>query len=75
MAQEVVIRKSPSASARKRERKDTRPQEIVTLAFEELAAKGYAATRLGELRARQQRPPLSLLQDGGEERHHPRIST
>ena len=30
--------------AKRRERKDTRPQEIVAAAFEEFATKGYAAT-------------------------------
>lgn len=37
---------------RKRERRDTRPQEIVAAAFEEFAAKGYAATRLEDVAAR-----------------------
>jgi AcrR family transcriptional regulator len=37
---------------RRRERKDTRPQEIVAAAFEEFAAKGYAATRLEDVASR-----------------------
>jgi len=37
---------------RRRERKDTRPQEIVAAAFEEFAAKGYAAARLEDVAAR-----------------------
>lgn len=37
---------------RRRERKDTRPQEIVAAAFEEFAAHGYAATRLEDVAAR-----------------------
>ena len=42
-----------SEPARKRrERKDTRPQEIVAAAFEEFAAKGYAAARLEDVAAR-----------------------
>jgi AcrR family transcriptional regulator len=41
-----------SEPARKRERRDTRPQEIVAAAFEEFAAKGYAATRLEDVAAR-----------------------
>ena len=52
MAREKVLRQSPSPSARRRERKDTRPQEIVAAAFEEFAAKGYAATRLEDVASR-----------------------
>ena len=52
MAREKVISRSPSPKARRRERKDTRPQEIVTAAFEEFAAKGYAATRLEDVASR-----------------------
>ncbi|MGO8843596.1 MAG: TetR/AcrR family transcriptional regulator [Methyloceanibacter sp.] len=37
---------------RRRERRDTRPQEIVAAAFEEFAAKGFAATRLEDVAAR-----------------------
>ncbi len=37
---------------RRRERRDTRPQEIVAAAFEEFAAHGYAATRLEDVAAR-----------------------
>jgi len=52
MTREKVLRQSPSPSARRRERKDTRPQEIVAAAFEEFAAKGYAATRLEDVASR-----------------------
>jgi AcrR family transcriptional regulator len=37
---------------KRRERRDTRPQEIVAAAFEEFAAHGYAATRLEDVAAR-----------------------
>lgn len=37
---------------RRRERKDSRPEEIVGAAFEEFAAKGYAGTRLEDVAAR-----------------------
>ena len=52
MAREKVLRKDPSSSARRRERKDTRPQEIVAAAFEEFATHGYAATRLEDVASR-----------------------
>ena len=52
MAREKVLRQSPSPSARRRERKDTRPQEIVAAAFEEFATHGYAATRLEDVASR-----------------------
>lgn len=52
MAREKVLRQSRSPSARRRERRDTRPQEIVAAAFEEFAAKGYAATRLEDVASR-----------------------
>ena len=52
MARQKVLRQSPGPSARRRERKDTRPQEIVAAAFEEFAAKGYAATRLEDVASR-----------------------
>lgn len=52
MAREKALRKSASSAARRRERKDTRPQEIVAAAFEEFAAKGYAATRLEDVASR-----------------------
>ena len=39
-------------AGRRRERKDTRPQEIVDAAFEEFAVNGYAATRLEDVAAR-----------------------
>ncbi|MEX1060281.1 MAG: TetR/AcrR family transcriptional regulator [Methyloceanibacter sp.] len=52
MAREKALRKSATPSPRRRERKDTRPQEIVAAAFEEFAAKGYAATRLEDVASR-----------------------
>jgi AcrR family transcriptional regulator len=52
MAREKVVRKSSGDNVRRRERKDTRPQEIVAAAFEEFAAKGYAATRLEDVASR-----------------------
>jgi AcrR family transcriptional regulator len=52
MAREKILRKSANPVARRRERRDTRPQEIVAAAFEEFAAKGYAATRLEDVAAR-----------------------
>ena len=44
-------RKAATAEKR-RERRDTRPQEIVAAAFEEFAAKGYAAARLEDVATR-----------------------
>ena len=44
-------RKAETAEKR-RERRDTRPQEIVAAAFEEFAAKGYAAARLEDVATR-----------------------
>jgi AcrR family transcriptional regulator len=53
MAGEKALRKTQAPGARRRERRgDTRPQEIVAAAFEEFAAKGYAATRLEDVAAR-----------------------
>ena len=52
MAREKVLRKDPAPNPRRRERRDTRPQEIVAAAFEEFAANGYAATRLEDVAAR-----------------------
>jgi AcrR family transcriptional regulator len=43
---------SPRRAVKRRERKDTRPQEIVAAAFEEFAAHGYAGTRLEDVAAR-----------------------
>jgi AcrR family transcriptional regulator len=43
---------SPRGAVKRRERKDTRPQEIVAAAFEEFAAKGYAGTRLEDVASR-----------------------
>ena len=52
MAQEKALRKSETPGTKRRERRDTRPQEIVAAAFEEFAAKGYAGTRLEDVAAR-----------------------
>jgi AcrR family transcriptional regulator len=52
MAREKALRKSETPSPRRRERRDTRPQEIVDAAFEEFAVKGYAGTRLEDVAAR-----------------------
>lgn len=46
-AEKPANRKAPG-----RERKDSRPEEIVAAAFEEFAAKGYAGTRLEDVAAR-----------------------
>jgi AcrR family transcriptional regulator len=63
MARDKALPKSKRQSAppaqkptarRRRERRDTRPQEIVAAAFEEFAAKGFAATRLEDVAARAQ---------------------
>ena len=51
MAREKALRKN-QAPAKRRERRDTRPQEIVAAAFEEFAVKGYAGTRLEDVAAR-----------------------
>lgn len=47
-----AARKRNGEAPRKRERKDTRPQEIVAAAFEEFVSHGYAATRLEDVAAR-----------------------
>jgi AcrR family transcriptional regulator len=54
MAETKPEQRKPNSEAapRKRERKDTRPQEIVAAAFEEFAAKGYAGTRLEDVASR-----------------------
>ncbi|MCJ7528283.1 MAG: TetR family transcriptional regulator, partial [Methyloceanibacter sp.] len=52
MAGEKKLRKSQARGVKRRERKDTRPQEIVAAAFEEFATHGYAATRLEDVAAR-----------------------
>jgi AcrR family transcriptional regulator len=44
--------KAKAKPIRRRERKDTRPQEIVAAAFEEFAVKGFAGTRLEDVAAR-----------------------
>ena len=52
MAREKALRETQTPTAKRRERRDTRPQEIVAAAFEEFAAKGYAGTRLEDVAAR-----------------------
>src|SRR4029078_183789 len=52
MARDKLQRKDASPAPRRRERRDTRPQEIVAAAFEEFAANGYAATRLEDVASR-----------------------
>jgi len=52
MAREKVQPKESTPSPRRRERRDTRPQEIVAAAFEEFSVKGYAGTRLEDVAAR-----------------------
>ena len=54
MAREKALRKSDTPSPKRRERRDTRPQEIVAAAFEEFAVKGYAGTRLEDVASRAQ---------------------
>jgi AcrR family transcriptional regulator len=49
---ETKALKKKGEAKKKRERKDDRPQEIVAAAFEEFAAKGYAATRLEDVASR-----------------------
>ncbi|MGC2410037.1 MAG: TetR/AcrR family transcriptional regulator [Methyloceanibacter sp.] len=51
-AKSVQRKSRPAAEGRRRQRKDNRPQEIVAAAFEEFAAKGFAATRLEDVAAR-----------------------
>ena len=48
----ALRKRNSEAAPRKRERKDSRPQEIVAAAFEEFAAKGYAATKVEDVAAR-----------------------
>ena len=52
MANEKALRKSQTPGAKRRERRDTRPQEIVAAAFEEFATHGYAATKVEDVAAR-----------------------
>ena len=52
MAREKTLRKSQTPGAKRRERRDTRPQEIVAAAFEEFATHGYAATKVEDVAAR-----------------------
>jgi signal transduction histidine kinase len=50
-AKSAQRKSKPVGAERRRERKDTRPQEIVAAAFEEFAAKGFAGTRLEDVAA------------------------
>ncbi|HSD93667.1 MAG TPA: TetR/AcrR family transcriptional regulator [Methyloceanibacter sp.] len=53
MAKTTTLKRKPNTASKRRERRgDTRPQEIVAAAFEEFAAKGYAAARLEDVAAR-----------------------
>jgi len=52
MAKSKALARKAETAGKRRERNDTRPQEIVDAAFEEFAAKGYAATRLEDVAAR-----------------------
>lgn len=52
MAKSKPLARKAETAGKRRERNDTRPQEIVDAAFEEFAAKGYAATRLEDVAAR-----------------------
>src|SRR4029078_1334328 len=49
MASEKTLQKSQTPRAKRRERRDTRPQEIVDAAFEEFATHGYAATKVEDV--------------------------
>jgi len=51
-AKSKAMQRKAEAPKKQRQRRDTRPQEIVDAAFEEFAAKGYAATRLEDVAAR-----------------------
>jgi AcrR family transcriptional regulator len=52
MAEAKSAQRKPAEAKRRREGKDVRPQQIVDAAFEEFAAKGFAATRLEDVAAR-----------------------
>ena len=52
MAETKSEQSGADAPPRKRERKDNRPEEIVAAAFEEFAAKGYAATKVEDVATR-----------------------
>jgi AcrR family transcriptional regulator len=52
MAKAKTLQRKAETPKKRRERRDTRPQEIVAAAFEEFAAKGYAATRLEDVASR-----------------------
>jgi len=51
-AKQAQAKTAPRSAMKRRERKDTRPQEIVAAAFEEFAAHGYAGTRLEDVASR-----------------------
>jgi AcrR family transcriptional regulator len=52
MAKSKALARKAESAGKQRERKDTRPQEIVDAAFEEFAVNGYAGTRLEDVAAR-----------------------
>jgi len=52
MAKSKALGRKTETTGKQRERKDTRPQEIVDAAFEEFAVHGYAGTRLEDVAAR-----------------------
>ena len=52
MAETKSEESAAEETPRKRARKDNRPQEIVAAAFEEFAAKGYAATKVEDVATR-----------------------
>jgi AcrR family transcriptional regulator len=52
MARPRAVKQKPQTAGRRRERKDTRPQEIVAAAFEEFVTHGYATTRLEDVASR-----------------------
>jgi AcrR family transcriptional regulator len=52
MARPRAVKQKPQTASRRRERKDTRPQEIVAAAFEEFVTHGYATTRLEDVASR-----------------------
>jgi AcrR family transcriptional regulator len=52
MAKTAALKRKPDTAKKRERRGDTRPQEIVSAAFEEFADKGYAATRLEDVATR-----------------------
>jgi AcrR family transcriptional regulator len=52
MAAAKSAERKPAGARQRRRKKDVRPQQIVTAAFEEFAEKGFAGTRLEDVAAR-----------------------